>query len=342
MLNHAHAASLLGTLILALAAAWPAHASETRFAVYGDMPYMATLPDGRTDKQVLEQDIAPRVAGMAEVDFVIHLGDLGRPKDACNDTWLHAQKKLWEHGFKKPAFYTPGDNDWTDCDRATVKPRQSELARLDAVRRVFFSTPHNYDPAWRYSRQHGQPENASWTIGEIHFTTLHIVSTDNGREQVYLDDPRQALSLADSRDAANLLWLKRAFKAAKNPEIQALVIATQHDFFEPLKHGSSQLGWCLSNPSFAPICEKFLQGTKTLGKPVLMMHGDTDAYCLDQPFKTEGVANFWRLNAPGDFKPIDLSIISVDVANKSHPFSATSLLAGGPVPDECVYEGVKP
>jgi hypothetical protein len=322
MLNHARTASLLGTLILALAAAWPAHASETRFAVYGDMPYMATLPDGRTDKQVLEQDIAPRLAGMTEVDFVIHLGDLGRPKDACNDSWLHAQKRLWEHGFKKP--------------------RQSELARLDAVRRVFFSTPHNFDPAWHYSRQHGQPENASWTIGKVHFTTLHIVSTNNGREQVYLDDPRQALSLADARDAANLIWLERAFQEAKSPEIEALVIATQHDFFEPLKHGSSQLEWCLSNPSFAPICQQFLQGTKMLGKPVLMMHGDTDAYCLDQPFMTEGVENFWRLNAPGDFKPIDLSIISVDVANKSHPFSATSLLAGGPVPDECVYEGVKP
>ena len=97
MLTHARAALLFGTVILALAAPWPAHASETRFAVYGDMPYMVTLPDGRTDKQVLEQDIAPRVAGMAEVDFVIHLGDLGRPKDACNDAWLHAQKRLWEH-----------------------------------------------------------------------------------------------------------------------------------------------------------------------------------------------------------------------------------------------------
>jgi len=52
-----------------------------QFATYGDMPYGVTMPDGRSDAQVLAHDIAPEIRRREDVPFVIHLGDLGRPQD---------------------------------------------------------------------------------------------------------------------------------------------------------------------------------------------------------------------------------------------------------------------
>jgi hypothetical protein len=39
------------------------------------------------------------------------------------------------------------------------------------------------------------------------------------------------------------------------------------------------------------------------------IHGDTNAYCLDQPF--DHSKNLWRLHAPGDFKYVDVVVIKV-------------------------------
>ncbi|MFM6023396.1 MAG: hypothetical protein ACKPER_10790 [Dolichospermum sp.] len=92
-------------------------AEKVTFAAYGDIPYFAKLADGRTDEQVLIQDIAPKFRQREDIPFVIHLGDLGRPQDTCYDTWLEKNKTFWKNDIVKPVFFTPGDNDWTDCDR---------------------------------------------------------------------------------------------------------------------------------------------------------------------------------------------------------------------------------
>ena len=75
--------------------------------------------------------------------------------------------------------------------------------------------------------------------------------------------------------------------------------------------------------------------SETLGKPVLLLHGDTNAYCLDQPFET--ASNLWRLNAPGDFKHLDASRVEVFPDNPSKPFQAVGLLSGAPAPSVCDY-----
>ena len=42
------------------------------------------------------------------------------------------------NSLRAPAVFTPGDNDWTDCDRTAG---YSSLAQLDKERALFFSTP---------------------------------------------------------------------------------------------------------------------------------------------------------------------------------------------------------
>lgn len=199
--------------------------AEVIFAAYGDMPYMVKLSDGRTDEQVLYQDIAPKIRERADIPFVIHVGDLGRPDIACTDSWLEKTKSFWRNALIKPVFFTPGDNDWTDCDSEKLAARTSELGRLEAIRRIFFSQPENLSSEWRYEQQANQPENQAWFYKGVRFVTQRIVSKDNGRKEVLLDDLQQAMKLADERDKQNQIWLDYAFEMAKSSDTKAVVVA---------------------------------------------------------------------------------------------------------------------
>ena len=68
-------------------------------------------------------------------------------------------------------------------------------------------------------------------------------------------------------------------------------------------------------------------------KPVLVIHGDTPAYCLHQPY--HDIPNLWRLNAPGDYKYPDASEVTFDANNPDTPFTVTNLLDRKPVPAVC-------
>jgi len=345
------------------------------FAAYGDIPYEIKLPNGRTDDQVLVEDIAPALRRREDIPFVINLGDLGRPESTCHDGWLRKTKVFWETKIVKPVFYTPGDNDWADCDRPNLSVRQSETERLQHLRNIFFGSPKNVssvwkleevqailarDPQltypvisldairrivamnsdefardWRYETQPELPENAIWMRDGVLFVTLHYVSTDNGRSEVLIDDPIKTIALVEERDRQNQRWLNHALDRALQRNVKALVVATQLDPFGPAKQQETSLGHCLNNPAYAGFCRQLQALAGAFGKPVLLLHGDTNAYCLDQPFSQ--TKNFWRLNAPGDFKVVDASLIKVFPDDLNHPFQATGLLSGAPAPAICDY-----
>ena len=315
----------------------PESTAAISFAAYGDMPYMARLPDGRTDEQVLAQDIAPRIRQRDDIPFVIHLGDLGRPDVACTDSWLEKTRLFWENELIKPVFYTPGDNDWTDCDREKLVVRSKELERLDAVRRILFSQPKPLGSVWQYEEQASLPENQTWWHKGIRFVTQHIVSKDNGRKEVLLDDPQLAIRLADARDQQNQVWLDHAFEMAKNNDTVAVVVAIQFDPFGPPDGRRDALARCLDKPAYKEFCLHLQSVASNLDKPVLLIHGDTNAYCLDQPFSINVAPKLWRLNAPGDYKVIDAALISFDMSSPAKPFSVHGLLSGKPAPQVCDY-----
>ncbi len=345
------------------------------FAAYGDMPYLIKLPNGRTDDQVLTEDIAPALRRREDIPFVIHLGDLSRPETACSDNWLRQSQTFWQRELVKPVFYTPGDNDWADCDRESLAVRQSEIERLQQLRTILFSSPKTVTPGWqleevqrilardpefthpenslaairrvlaitpgqfarewRYETQAELPENAIWWRDGVLFVTVHMISTDNGRTEILIDDPKRAIALVDERDRQNQLWLNRAFELAQKQDTKAVVVATQLDPFGPAIQQETPLSRCLSNPAYAGFCKQVQTLSGGLGKPVLLLHGDTNAYCLDQPF--DNSKNLWRLNAPGDFKYIDAVVVKVFPTDRNQPFQVTGLLSGTAAPSLCDY-----
>lgn len=330
-----------GGVLVTLAAVAVDVGLALQFVAYGDMPYGARAKDGRTDTAVLVESIAPEIRQRTDIPFVIHVGDTGRPQDACSDTWLTHVQQFWETEFRKPVFFTPGDNDWTDCDRAELLTRGSELERLEAVRQMFFSGPMQLGPEWGYKwgyeRQSALQENAIWWYEGVLFVTVHIVGTDNGRAEILLDPRDRALAQVAARDAANQRWLDRAFALAAANDISALVVVMHVDLFSPTAPGGTVFERCRHRPAFAAYCEQLRQRGAQLRKPVLLLHGDTNAYCLDQPFPSADTRLMWRLNAPGDFKYVDAVVVSVDAANPKRPFEAKGLLSGESAPGKCDY-----
>jgi hypothetical protein len=92
-------------------------------AVYGDSPYgkSAYVPGaqkGDTAQQGLTPGFVSAINNDAAVSQVFHVGDIHSGKEFCTTAYDQLVASLWT-GFTKPLVYTPGDNEWTDCHKAT-------------------------------------------------------------------------------------------------------------------------------------------------------------------------------------------------------------------------------
>lgn len=321
---------LLSSSALASDVAHPTAEKSTRFVVIGDMPYTDTEsallehPDGAIAKAI--KALSPPV--------LIHLGDFKKGRLSCTDELYKDNYRQIAHLNPHKTVYTPGDNDWTDCDRFNMSMRHDELERLNTLRQIFF-----HQNAYQLTkdipgliRQESLIENALWKIGPVIFATLHIPGTNNGRREILRSDIQAALDAADYRDQSNAKWLQQLFAAAESA--QAVVIVFHADMFD-FDHDKPACS--AENPT---ECDGYrmlreLIKTKTLQfkKPVLVIHGDSLAYCLNQPY-TE-IPNLWRLNASGDYKYIDASQVLFDPRNKAMPFTVAGLLDQKPAPAVC-------
>ena len=74
-----------------------------------------------------------------DVSLVVHLGDTKTGSDECSDEHLLFILDMFE-AFDDALYYTPGDNEWTDCHRDSSGDH-NPVERLDAIREVYFTQP---------------------------------------------------------------------------------------------------------------------------------------------------------------------------------------------------------
>src|SRR5690348_13696066 len=154
------AASVLALAALALTVPGPLHGDDGKGNAYGenkDYPYGANQQSDRPYSIGLWGDlpysseqaavIPNLIADMNSQDlaFTAHDGDLrqGSGQPSCADGSIYTRASGYFASLQAPAIFTPGDNDWTDCDRKSLgADGRNSLQQLDFERGLFFSTAY--------------------------------------------------------------------------------------------------------------------------------------------------------------------------------------------------------
>jgi len=222
-------------------------------------------------------DIGPfetLLAGINESEpvFVVHVGDIKNGISQCSDTHYETIRGYFD-SVDPPLIYTPGDNDWADCDRFLAGSHDTR-ERLATLRRVFFpetqSLGRNPLTLLRQADLAAYPdmvENAIWHHGGITFATLHLVGSDNN----LFDDPTEF----EARNSANLDWIATAFAAASERASIGAVLMFHADIFSRRAPPAA----------FAGTIAAIAAAAETFDRPVLLVNGDAHVFGIDTPIR---------------------------------------------------------
>ena len=290
-----------------------------KFAIglWGDLPY--------SDVQALV-GIPNLIADMnkQELAFTVQDGDLkagnGTPGSVtpttCVDA-LYVQALGFFNALRAPAMFTTGDNDWTDCDRASNGGFNS-LERLDHERALFFSTPFSLGQQKMHMEVQSTPlclsvsgpapcvENRRWTVGGVTFVTMNIQGSCNN-----LCDTNPDPALFAARNAATIAWMKDSFAQAIARNSAAIMLITQAD---PGFDLSTGVGAPLRDPKtlvetdglpdgFHDFLVALRDQVVAFQRPVAFVHGDSHYFRIDKPFLNaagQRLENFTRVETFGD------------------------------------------
>ncbi len=285
--------------------------------LWGDFPYsdaQATVGVPNLIADMNQQDLA----------FTAHDGDLKAGNATagsvtptnCSDA-LYVQALTFFNSLKAPAVFTPGDNDWTDCDRASNGAFNS-LERLDHERQLFFSTPFTLGQHKLRQEVQATPlcpgvsgqvpcvENRRWTVGHVTYATLDIQGSCNNLCDTAPDPAEEA-----GRNAADIAWMQRTFAEAKDRGSAAVMFISQADPGFDLTDGTRgplrdprTLAETDGQPDgFQSFLLALRDEVVAFGRPVAYVHGDSHYFRVDKPFlnaKGQRLENFTRVETFGD------------------------------------------
>ena len=277
--------------------------------LWGDLPYSPVQATVGVPNLIADMNAQ-------NLKFSVHDGDLKSGGSVCSDN-VYTQSLGYFNALKAPAMFTPGDIDWTDCDRPSAGAYSSR-ERLDFERALFFSTP--YSMGQKRMKQDVQQgalclgvkgyvqcvENRRWTVRGVTYVTFNIPGSCNN-----LCDTAPDTAEYTARNAANLRWLQETFAYAKEHGSAAVMLISQ-----------ANPGWDLSDATRAPLRNpktlaqtdgqpdglvQFLTALRdevtAFRKPVAYVHGDSHYYRVDKPFLDatgRRLENFTRIETFGN------------------------------------------
>lgn len=248
------------------------------FAAFGDTPYSNA-----------EVQAVPRLVyevNAANVEFSVFVGDLKGGGRCENAHYTGAIDVL--NTFTAPVVYTPGDNEWTDCQLFAQDP----LERLARLRQMMFPTNQSFGERKLTVDQQrpDYPENARWRAGGVQFVTVHVVGSNNNHiADPDAEEPNSPRTAADrraaeaeyqARDAASRAWLREAFARAVSDGAAMVVIFMQaNPFFDvPAADRVNR-----RVDGFDRFLDTLRGELEAFAKPVVLVHGDTHRYRFDRP-----------------------------------------------------------
>ncbi len=274
--------------------------------LWGDLPYSTAQATTGIPNLIADMN-------SQNLSFTVHDGDLKSGSGPCPDS-IYTQAVGNFNSLQAPAIFTPGDNDWVDCDRT---PGYNSLAQLDLERQLFFSTPYTLGGHPFLQEVQSTPmclgvggpkpcvENRRWTVGRVTYATLNIQGSCNNLCDVAPDPAEYA-----ARNAADIAWMQETFVSAKANNSAAVMFISQAD---PAFDQTTGISDNTRNPKTlaqdGPLPDGFKDFLIALRneviafrKPVAYVHGDSHYFRVDKPFLTADglrIENFTRVNTFG-------------------------------------------
>lgn len=314
--------SLVGAVIAfsGIYTATAAHAALDRpgkfsIALTGDMPYDTK---GQNQTPAVIADI-----NASNVRFTLFDGDTMSGKgDKCEDAAYARIKSDFFNKFKNQIFYSVGDNEWVDCDRA-VKGGFDPSNRLALVRSTYFGTTGNYinlgANKLNTSVLHdaNYPEMQMFSYKGITVIIPHVPGSANNSAvttpafKTYNDTAKDGDDAEyKARDAANVAWINKGFAKAKAENSLGVIVVVQAnmDWEGYARDAASPNNE--NTAAFANVKQALLTNSINFKRPVLLQNGDEHWFQVDMPMnetagklveKDKGslVSNFTRVQTFG-------------------------------------------
>ena len=285
--------------------------TEYAIGLWGDVPY--------SDAQALV-GVPNMIDDMnsQRLAFTVNDGDLKQGSGNCDDA-LYTRSLNYLKALEAPATFTPGDNDWTDCDR---NAGVSSLERLSHERKLFFNTPSTLGQRTFIQEVQSTPlclgerpdhtrfnepcvENRRWSYGRVMYATLNVQGSCNNLCDTNPDPAEYA-----ARNTADIAWLRETFAAAKAEGSVAVMLISQAD---PGFDRSDSTRAPLRDPmtliqtttpdGFMEFLAAMRQEVIAFRKPVAYVHGDSHYFRVDRPLLDSlgrRLENFTRVETFGD------------------------------------------
>lgn len=278
-------------------------------AVFGDMPYGADQTELKATPAFIDS-----INNDNDIAFAMHGGDIHSGSESCTEAYNRNVYTLFSN-FKMPLVYTPGDNEWEDCNKqkqfgGTYNTKTGQIdyvldpqtrlpvnyekgdpvKNLQLVRNIFFAKPgvtlgspsmtvHSqaYEGTTDSDRQY--VENTWFMKGKTLYVTVNIPGGSNNGTDPWYAAPTMSQAQQDevtARTNATKNWLNNAFNQATKNNATSMIILTQADMWDTEKTAQTLNG-------YTQYIDIIAKGTSTFGKPVLLLNGDSHIFRSDNP-----------------------------------------------------------
>ena len=238
----------------------------------------------------------------SDISFSIHDGDLkagsgtagSTSPTTCSDA-LYQQSLKYLNSFQQPAFFTPGDNDWTDCDRPANGSFNS-LERLQRERQLLFAT----DRSFGQKTMQTEVQSAPLCVGTTN-TTPRLHRRPVLPEAMRREPPkrrRPSVAAGHVRRGEGERLGRRDDRLAGRPGL-----GPSDGTRAPLRDPKTLTETDGQPDGFKSILSKLRDLTIDFKKPVVLVHGDSHYFRIDKPFQdSQGrrLENFTRVETFGD------------------------------------------
>lgn len=283
--------------------------AERSYAIglWGDLPYSSTQATVGVPNLIADMN-------SQNLAFSAHDGDIKSGSTECTSA-VYTQALAYFNSLRAPAVFTPGDNDWVDCDRTAG---YSSRKQLDYERQLFFNTSDTLGQH-RFREEVQQipqclsatattpcVENRRWTLGGVTYATLNIQGSCNNLCDVNPDQAEYA-----ARNAADVAWMQQTFNEAQASRSAAVMFISQADpgwdqtggQGEPKRDPMTLVESDGQPDGFHDFLSALRDQVIAFRKPVVYVHGDSHYFRIDKPFlnsQGQRLENFTRLETFGD------------------------------------------